>query len=175
MLEAIPAEVSSIARAAVALLFLAAAAAKLVRPAATSAALGVLRIPDRYRVTVTRLLALVEVAVAASLLLVDSPAALVAPAVMLLVFSVFLGHLAHRGSSVACGCLGDLGSESHWLGLSRNLCLLALLALAAGGETARTTAWSVLGGAQVAVLLIVGTEGIYVIRRLHVQEMAYRD
>jgi hypothetical protein len=175
MLEAIPPEVSSIARAAVALLFLLAASAKLVRPASTSAALGVLRIPNRYRTTVTRVLALVEVAVAASLLLVESRTVLLAPAAMLLGFSVFLGHLASRGAAVACGCLGDLGSSSHWLGLSRNLCLLALLAVAAGGDPGGTTPWSVLGGAQVAVLLIVVTEGIYVVRRLHAQEVAYRD
>lgn len=174
MSPAIPVEVSSIARAAVALLFLLAAAAKLAQPAATSAALGVLRIPDRHRTIVTRLLALVEVAVAASLLLVPSRAALLAPAVMLLGFSGFLGYLASRRATVACGCLGDLGSRSHALGLIRNLCLLALLALAAGGDPVGTTPWSVLGGVQVAVLLIVVTEGGYVVGRLHAQEVADR-
>jgi len=172
MLQAIPFEVSSIARATVALLFLLAASAKLVRPAATSAALGLLRVPNRYRTIVTRLLALVEVVVAASLLLIESRTALLAAAVMLLGFSVFLGHLAYRRAAVACGCLGDLGSRSHWLGLSRNLCMLALLALAAGGDPGKTTLWSVLGGAQVAVLLIVVTEGIYVVGRLRAQEVA---
>lgn len=174
MLQSMPDEVSSIARAAVALLFLFAASAKLARPTSTSAALGVLRVPGAYRAAVTRLLAVVEVAIAGALFVVDSRAVLLAPTVLLVGFSLFLGHLAYRRSPVACGCLGDLGSRSHGLGLSRNLCLLGLVAVAASGDPSGTTLWSVLGGAQAAALLTVLTEGIYVIHGLRALEVAYR-
>jgi hypothetical protein len=165
---AIPDEIASIARGAVALLFLFAASAKLARPSSTSAALGVLRVPEKYRTGVTRLLAVAEVVIAAALLTIDDRSALLAPAVMLLAFTLFLGYLAYRRSPVACGCLGDLGSQSHRLGLSRNLCLLGLLALAASGDPGGTTLWSVLGGTQVAVLLVLLTEGIYTVHGLRV-------
>jgi hypothetical protein len=175
MLPAVPIEVSSIARAAVALLFLVAASAKLARPESMSAALGVLRVPPGYRTAVTRILALVEAAIAAALFAVDGRAVLLAPTLMLLAFSVFLGQLAYRRSPVACGCLGDLGSHSHRLGLFRNLCLLGLLAVAASGGPGETTLWSVLGGLLVAALLTVLTEGIYVVHGLHALEVASRE
>ena len=169
-----PDELSSIARAAVALLFLFAASAKLARPASTSAALGVLRIPGEHRTAVTRLLAVVEIAIAGALVAVGSRAVLLAPTVLLVAFSLFLGQLAYRRSPVACGCLGDLGSHSHRLGLSRNACLLGLLAVAAVGDPGGITWWSVLGGALVAALLIVLTEGIYVVHGFRALEVASR-
>lgn len=172
MLE--PSEVSSTARVAVALVFLFAASAKLARPTSMSAALAVVQVPREYRAAVVRLLAVVEVAVAVALLTVQTRVVLLVPAVTLVAFSAFLGYLAYHRSSAACGCLGDLGSQSHWLGMTRNLCLLGLLALAAGSVGAETTAWSVIAGAQVAGLLVLLTEGVYVIHGLRVLE-ASRD
>ena len=165
-----PSELSSIARVAVALVFLFAASAKLARPASMSAALAVLRVPRDRRAAVTRLLAVAEVAVAVALLTVQNRAVLLLPAVTLVAFSAFLGYLAYHRSSASCGCLGDLGSQSHWLGLTRNLCLLGLLALAAGSGGGATTPWSAIAGVQVAGLLVLLTEGVYVIHGLRVLE-----
>ncbi|MGH3938531.1 MAG: MauE/DoxX family redox-associated membrane protein, partial [Pseudonocardiaceae bacterium] len=151
--------------------FLVSGTAKLARPKSTSAALGVLRVPGRYRPVVTVLLAVCELVVGIALLLVDGPAVLILSAIMLVGFTVFLAYLASRSEATACGCLGDLGSANNSLGLIRNASLLGLLAQAASVPGA-VTPGAVLGGLQVVLLLIALTEGLYVIGGLRTLRMA---
>lgn len=153
---------AAVARSAVAIFFLVAGVAKLVRPSPTSRALGVLRLPRRYRFVAAVALALGEITVGAILVGLGGRAALIPPAIMLVIFTTFLGHLAYRRERTACGCLGDLGSASNSLGLIRNICLLGLLGVAAG-TSAEVTPAAMLVGLQVTLLLIVLTEGLYVI------------
>ena len=90
-------------------------------------------------------------------------AAIAASAAALLAFSAFLTFLATRGSSVPCGCIGDLvGNRGRGVGIARNLCLLGLLALAAS-QPGDPSAVTLAVGAQVALLLILLSEGLPII------------
>jgi len=156
---------AAVARSAVAIFFLVAGVAKLVQPSSTAQAWGVLRLPRRYRSAAAVALALAEMTVGAVLVGLDGRVALIPPAIMLVIFTTFLTYLAYHREGTACGCLGDLGSASNLLGLMRNICLLGLLGVAAG-TPAEVTPGAMLVGLQVTLLIIVLTEGLYVIMRI---------
>jgi hypothetical protein len=158
---------AGVAASTVGVFLLASAALKLWKPASVAQALEAARLPSGLTAPAAIGVAALELAVASALFTVAGTAALGAAAVVLLLFSGFLAYLATRRPGTPCGCLGDLGSTDHGIGLARNAALLALLAVAAMGGAPRPDALAVAVGAQLALLIAVATEGVALARGLH--------
>jgi hypothetical protein len=155
-----------VAASTVGAFLVASAALKLVRPAGAAEALQAARLPRGLAAPAARAVAVLELAVASALLAVPGGAALGAAAALLVVFSGFLAYLAVRRPGTPCGCLGDLGSSDHRIGLGRNAALLALVAVAALGGAPGPDALAVAVGVQLALVVAVATEGIVLARGL---------
>jgi hypothetical protein len=154
------------AQAAVALIFAVSAATKLRNPSAAVEGLRVLGIRARIDALVVAPLVVVELTVAILLLTLDGVAA-VGPAILALAaFTAFLAYLARNAPETSCGCMGDVGSNEHMLGIARNVILLGLLVFAwlGGAEHSLVTVGV---GAQLALLIIVSSEGFATLRALH--------
>ena len=154
------------AQAAVAFVFAGSAAAKIRNATPAIEALRVIGIRGRLESRAVAVLVAVELAVAALLLALDGIAA-VGPALLSLgAFSLFLAYLARHAPDTACGCLGDVGSSEHGVGMARNVALGALLVFAWSGGVEQT-ALTVVVGAQLALVIVVWTEGFATLRALH--------
>ena len=93
-------------RVAVAAVFAVAGLAKLRDPASSRAAIGASGVPRRVRGVVEHTLPLVELAVAASLLLSDARPARLAAVALITVLNVGVGVAVLRGTTDRCGCFG---------------------------------------------------------------------
>jgi hypothetical protein len=146
------------ARGAVGIFFIVSGSLKLLRPASTSAAVEVLGLGGRAASAGVVILALLELLLGAALVISRAWAILVLAVVLLALFSAFLVFLRRAAPSVRCGCLGELGSGDHTLGLVRNALLVVLLALAyaASGDLDLP---SLAIAAQLALFVAVVTEG----------------
>ncbi len=123
------AQVSSIVAVLLALVLLAAAAAKLRRPDTTAGDFAALGLPAPK--LLARLVPFAEVAVAALLLVLPGWGGVAAFA-MLAGFSALLVGLIRSGSQVACSCFGAVSDEPvSWVEIARNLVLLLMAAGAA--------------------------------------------
>jgi hypothetical protein len=156
----------SVAQATVAIIFAGSAVAKLREPSAALDALSTLRIPVRLRSQVIRALVLLELILAALLLTRAGPSAIVPAVLCLSLFTAFLVYLARSAPGTSCGCLGDVGSGEYAPGIVRNALLIALLMFAwlQGADHSWLT---IAVGMQVAVLILVVTEGSAILRGFH--------
>jgi hypothetical protein len=157
---------AGVAVSAVAIFLLASAALKLAEPMRVGQALQAAGVPSVLTGSAAIAVAVVELAVATTLLALSGGARLAAAAVVLLLFSGFLAYLATSRPGTPCGCLGDLGSTDHRTGLGRNVALLALLAVGAVGGAPRPDALAVAVGVQLAVAIAIVTEGTALARAL---------
>jgi MFS superfamily sulfate permease-like transporter len=146
------------ARGAVGIFFIASGSLKLLRPRSASTAVEVLGLGRRAATAAVVVLALLEVLLGTVLVVSRARVVLVSAVVLLALFSAFLLFLRRAAPSVRCGCLGDLGSGNHALGLVRNALLVGLLALgfAASGDLDLP---SLAIAGQLALLVAVVTEG----------------
>jgi len=156
----------SVAQAAVAVIFAGSAVAKLREPSAAVDALSTLRLPAHLRSQGMRALVLLELILAALLLTRAGPSAIVPAILSLILFTAFLVYLARSAPGTSCGCLGDVGSGEHVPGIVRNALLIALLIFAwfRGADHSWLT---IAIGTQIAVLILVVTEGSAILRGFH--------
>ncbi|MDQ3822741.1 MAG: hypothetical protein M3321_05820 [Actinomycetota bacterium] len=151
-------------RAAVGLFFIGTGILKLVRPRVLDGALAALRVPSAVRLPASVALALGELLLGVVMIAVAGPVVLLAAGIALAGFSGMLGFLAKRAPQVSCGCLGELGTGAHSLGLVRNALLATLLVAAATAPSNALGVAPLAIGLQLALLVTVATEGLYVIR-----------
>ena len=109
--------------------------AKLRRPRATAAGFAALGLP--WPDLLARVVPVVELAVAAGLVVVPRPAA-AAALVLLVAFTAVLARVVARGEAVACGCFGTARQEPvSVVELTRNgmLAVLAVVTLLTSDAT----------------------------------------
>lgn len=152
------------ARIAAASFFVVAAVVKLVDPQSLTSPLAAIGFHGRGRVLMARLMPVVELAAGALLLAVPTRAAVLPAAGLLLVFTVVLFFLSTRAPTVECGCLGDIGTGSHSVGISRNIVLGACLGFAAFGATPEFSFPAFAVGLELVLLIWLSTEGVAVFR-----------
>jgi Methylamine utilisation protein MauE len=155
----------AVAQSAVGLLFVVSGIAKLLDPSAAAEVLGVARVPERLRSPAVRALSALELGLATWLLAGGGTPAVVVALGFLAGFTAVLVYLARVAPSASCGCMGSISSGSHGVAIVRNACL-ALLLVVAGVEGGTPGALEVIVGAQVALLLLLATEGGGVLARL---------
>jgi methylamine dehydrogenase accessory protein MauD len=154
--------VTLIARLALAAVFALAALTKLGRRTETESTLEAFGFPVRLRPPVATALPVVELAIAAALLLAASaPYAAVAALLLLAAFSVAVARTLARGEEVDCNCFGSLGEDrvSRWT-LLRDLVLMvpATFVVATGWGDPGPSAVAWIGGldGSAAALALAG-------------------
>jgi hypothetical protein len=152
-------------RVAVGSFFVLSALAKFHGSGATVRATGALGIPTSLQLPLVRTLATLELTLGVLLLVspVNQLAVLAATAAMVVLLTGALLALSRRAPTLSCGCLGDLGTGSHSVAVVRNCTLLVFVAIAALRPNAGGS-WSYLLGAELAVLVAVGSEGLGTVR-----------
>ena len=115
----------TILRFGLATVFAWAAAAKLADPSASRAAVAAAGVPRWAAEPASRLLPVVELAVAGGLVLFEGAAMAMIAAGLVVVLSVGLGAALMRGTSSGCGCFGNRGPQLGWAGVARNAALAA--------------------------------------------------
>jgi hypothetical protein len=155
----------AVAQSAVGLFFAVSGIAKLFDPSAAADVLGVVRVPERLRSPTVRALSALELGLAVWLLAGGGAPAVVLALVFLAGFTALLVYLTRVAPSTSCGCLGSISSGSHGVAIARNACL-ALLLVVSGLEGEAPGGLEVIVGAQVALLLLLATEGGSVLVRL---------
>jgi len=119
---------------ALALLLLLAAAAKVVTPARSAVALRQARLPSTSGLI--RILAGVEIAVVASVLLVGGPLPALALAGLHLGFAAFITRLRATAAGASCGCFGSAEAPADRLHVGVNLVAAGVAAAAAASGPA---------------------------------------
>jgi hypothetical protein len=137
---------------------------KLGQPGQPIEALRAVRVPASWRKPVLGLLVVGEAGTAVLLLTRGGWLGPVAAAVMLGALTAFLALIAVRAPSAPCGCLGDLGFGDQTVAFVRNGMLLALLAVGVVSRGAPSLV-TVAAGAELAILVIVLTEGVHLLLR----------
>ncbi|MDE3191465.1 MAG: DoxX family membrane protein [Acidobacteriota bacterium] len=148
-------------RLALAAVFCAAAAGKLLDPTGAAALVAHHRLP-RGLVRVASVVPAIEIALGVGLVLDPaSRAAAIAAAALLVVFSAFTVRDLRSGRSDGCACFGRLGPKtSGRTALARNAALLAVaLAVAAAPAASSPAAASVLGAVIVAGSIALAAAG----------------
>ena len=118
----------------VAAVFAVAGLAKLRDPDSSRAAIGAAGVPVGARDVVTRALPLVELTVAASLLLSGGRPARLGAVALITVLNVGVGVALLRGTTDTCGCFGRAAVRLGWSTVARNAavaCASVVLYLAA--------------------------------------------
>jgi hypothetical protein len=153
-----------------ALLLVAAGASKLRAPAATSSALGALRVPPVLAPMVARIIGAAEVGVGIWALATGSRASAGTIAVAHLSFAVVTAALLRR-PGVPCGCFGAPDAPATRAGLVVNLASAAVAGAA--------IAWppgALLGAPPVTVpratVVVLAVVGAWLVHELHVSRMA---
>ena len=155
----------AVAQSAVGLFFAVSGIAKLLDPSAAADVLGVVRVPERLRSPTVRALSALELGLATWLLAGGGTPAIAVALAFLAAFTAVLVYLTRVAPSRSCGCMGSISSGSHGVAIVRNACL-GLLLLVAGLEGGTPGGLEVIVGAQVALLLLLATEGGGVLVRL---------
>lgn len=130
-------DLAAIVRAALALIFLTAALAKLRNPRAFAEAVSGYRVvPQRASAVTAYILLLAEPTVGLALLVgFHVKFALLAAATLLGVFAAGAATSLLRGARVECGCLGTMASlRIGWLSVAANLTLATAAAVAAASQ-----------------------------------------
>lgn len=141
---------------------------KLAQPSSGGDALRELGVPRRLLTPLPVALGVAELVMGTLLLVVGGPIVMALAALALIAFTVVLATLHRRAPETSCGCLGDLSSPGgHLRGIARNLCLLALLAVAAVGGADGVEWLAAVAGLELALVLVLATEGLPVLRGLH--------
>lgn len=140
------------------LVLVAAAALKLVRPAAAAGHMADLGLP--HPGLLARVVPAAELAAAVALVAAPGWGAAAALA-LLAAFTVVLVRTVRSGRLVACGCLGalDRGRPVSWRTVARNLALMALAAAAAAVPALR---WPAIEPGTVAVAALVAGPAVVV-------------
>ena len=110
--------------------------------------------------------------IAVLLMATDAQPPAFAAAILLCLFSVFLYYLNRQAPSLPCGCLGDMPGSDHRVGISRNVVLILLLIFAGTGSHHPFGLVGLSTGAELAVLVALATEGVYLVHSIRVVEGA---
>jgi putative oxidoreductase len=164
-----------VSRCAVGVFFVASAVLKVVAPASVHESLDAFHLTSVWRTPLVVALPAVEITIGGLLVFTGGKVGLIIGGGSVALFSVFLGLLTLRAPGVRCGCLGDLGSGDHALGLVRNLILALLVILAWSSTSAAPGPLAVIGGVEIAFAVAVLSEGIYVLKGLRVASFESRS
>lgn len=147
--------------------FFVAGGAKLFAPAGTRRSVRELGFPTAFSWPAAIMLPLVELVLAAGLVVeATSRAAAASAAGLLAVFAVVIGINAVRGRSVDCGCFGPLHSSTTGYAAVLRNGVLAILALSLAGSAAQPVGWRDLGLALlIAGLVTQATAWVVLLRR----------
>jgi hypothetical protein len=153
------------AAATVGLSFVASAVLKFLAPGRAATAAETVGVPRSLARPAVLALSIVELGLAAALILLPSRAVAAAAVATVGLLSVVLIGLRRRAPTLSCGCFGELGTGDQLGGLVRNALLLGLLAVVAV-RPATPSAWGAAAALEIALLLAVGTEGVPMVRQL---------
>jgi peroxiredoxin len=156
--------------------FLVAGGAKLFDLAGTRRSVRELGLPAALGWPVAIALPLVELGLAAGLVVeATSRGAAAAAAVLLAVFAAAIAVNVLRGRTADCGCFGPLHSSRAGFPAAARNGVLALLALALAGSAARPVGWGELGVALVIAALAAQAAAWVVLLRRYGQALRRID
>jgi peroxiredoxin/uncharacterized membrane protein YphA (DoxX/SURF4 family) len=144
-----------VCRLALASVFVTAGVAKLADPSGTRRAVADFGVPERFALTISKLLPAAELALAAALVpTATARAGAIAAAALLTLFTAAIAAAIVRGRTPDCHCFGQLHSAPAGRGaLIRNACLLALAIFVAAGGAGDTATSAPLAATAAAVVL----------------------